>query len=95
MRHPHIFVGSLIIPVADTGFLEGGFQYNNARGARAKISKPRPLLIKTTPVFDRFGETSCSTMTIVPFSIEIFAKHAKVSHRISFLSSLDRERGST
>ena len=29
-------------PVADTGFHEGGFHSNNARGARAKSLRPRP-----------------------------------------------------
>ena len=45
--------------VADAGYLEGGFYYNYARKARAKISKPRPLLLETTRIFDRFGEKPC------------------------------------
>ena len=55
------------LSVADAAFLEGGFQYNNAR----ELSKPRPLLTKTTPIFDRLER---NFMSIVPFSIEIFAR---------------------
>ena len=42
------------------------------REAHAKISKPRPLLPKTTPSFWR--ATSCPIMEIVPFLIEIFVR---------------------
>ena len=33
-------------------FFEGGFCYSIAR----EFLKPHPLLVKTTPIFDRFGE---------------------------------------
>ena len=35
--------------VADPGFLEGGFCYTVARGARAKFWKPRPFLSESRP----------------------------------------------
>ena len=38
--------------VADAGFLEGGFCYIIAR----EFLKPHPLSVKTTPIFNRFGE---------------------------------------
>ena len=41
--------------VADAGFLEGGLWYNIACEA-CQILKPRPLSIKTTPIFYRLGE---------------------------------------
>ena len=40
------------VKLADAGFLEG----ITMRVKRAKFSKPHPLLLKTTPIFDRFGE---------------------------------------
>ena len=42
--------------VADLGFSKGGFCCSIARKARAKNLRPRPLSVKTTPIFDRFGE---------------------------------------
>ena len=38
--------------VADAGFLEGGFCYGIAR----EFLKPHPLSVKTTYIFDSFGE---------------------------------------
>ena len=46
------YVTSVDSPVADAGFLEGGFCYIIAH----EFLKPHPLGVKTTPIFDRFGE---------------------------------------
>ena len=40
--------------VVDAGFVEGGFCYSIVREAHAKNLEPRPLLPKTTPIFERF-----------------------------------------
>ena len=63
---------------------------------RTKISKPRPLLTITTPIFARFGEQFLAPpWKSSRFRSRFLLEHAKVSHRSSFLSSLAREGGST
>ena len=54
--------------LADAGLHEGGFCYNIARKAHVKNLKPRPLLIKNTPIFDRFGEKFLA----LPVNLSIF-----------------------
>ena len=54
--------------LADAGLHEGGFCYNIVCKARAKTLKPRPLLIKNTPIFDHFGEK----LLALPVNLSIF-----------------------
>ena len=61
----------------DPGFLEGG-----------DSDTATPVLVKTTPIFDRLRETASP---IDLFLIDYLLKHTKVSHSISFLSSVARE----
>ena len=42
--------------LTDAGFVEWGFCYNIAHKVRAKFLKLCPFLIKTTHIFDQFGE---------------------------------------
>ena len=80
--------------VVDAGFLEGRvLLYYRAQSARGFL-KPHPLGIKTTPVFDRLERNFLLYLSIDPFLIEILLRHAKVSHKSSFLSSLVREGSS-
>ena len=44
-----IIILLVVYPVADPGFLEGGFCYTVAREARAKFWKPRPFLSAPRP----------------------------------------------
>ena len=54
--------------MADAGFLEGGFCCNIVREAPAKFSRPRPLSIKTTPIFERLGEK----LLVLPVNPSVF-----------------------
>ena len=84
----------LYLPVADAGFIEGGPCNSIARKAHAKILGPRPLLPKTTPIFDRFlREASCPICQSLHFQSRSLLRHAEVSHRSWFLSSLPKQGG--
>ena len=59
--------------VADTGFHEGGFHSNNARGARVrKICGHTHKVIETTPIFECFRDLP--SLSIDPFLTEIVPK---------------------
>ena len=61
------------LSVADAGFLEGGFCYNNACKACAKLLGPHSLLIKLCPFLSVFERSFLLYLSIHLFSIDIFA----------------------
>ena len=60
--------------VADAGFLEGGFCYNNARKARTKFLGHTHISSKPRPFSNVFERSFLLYLSIHLFSIEIFAK---------------------
>ena len=61
---------------------------------RAKKLRPRPLSDKPRPFRAFWRETSCFTCQSIRFRSRFMLRHAKVSHRSSFLHSPAREEGS-
>ena len=78
-------------PVADPGFLEGGFCYIAARTARAKFWKPRPFLSEPRPFWSFWAKLPIC-FRLLESSLRL--THTKVSHSSSFLRSVPRAGGS-
>ena len=78
--------------MADAGFLEGGFCYNDVH----ETFMPRPLSVETTPISKRSSlkEASFSTCQSIHFRSRSLLRHAEVSHRSRFLSFSHRQEGS-
>ena len=72
---------------------EGSTIVLRAKRAR-KILQPRPLWVKLRPFSIVLARDFLLYLSINPFSIKIYAKHAKVSHRTSYLCFPAREQGS-
>ena len=60
--------------VADAGFLEGRFCYNNARKVRTKFLGHAHISSKPRPFSNIFERSFLLYLSIHSFSIEIFAK---------------------